>query len=142
MECRHKAKEFECAFCSQLKYIPTITKVCGVPSCSGNTYLTSTYPQSLNGTCENLVASSGNIQIEYVPPSQDKSKSKSPHSPLFQTLLSSPTGQSLPTYVSYPVKIGEQIFHITSLSDLFQKDISGGLCQAPSTVSQCSFLTG
>ena len=136
-------KEFECAFCSHLKYIPTMTTTVNVkPDCSGNTYLTSTYPQSLNGTSETLVASSGNIQMGCVRTSPNGNILYNHHTPAFQTLQSSPTGQSLPTYGSYPVKIGEQIHHIYSLSELFQKDTYAGLSQAPSTVSQISFLTG
>jgi len=125
-----------------LQYIPTITTRCVEPGCSANRGWFATPLLSPNGTSERCFSSYPSSLPGHNPHSPGGNISSSPHTPLFQTVQSFPTGQSVPTCVSYPVKIGEKTHYISSLSDLLQQDISGGLCRSPTVGLEIAILNG
>jgi len=125
-----------------LQYIPTITTKCEVQGCSARMGWFSTPLESLNGTSERYVSSYPSILPGNNQASPNGNISRSPHSPPYQTLQSYQMGRSVPTCVSYPVKIGEKTHYISSLSDLLQQDISGGLCRSPTVGLEIAMLNG
>lgn len=128
--------------CIDLPYFATITTRCEEPGCFSNRGWFSTPLLSPNGTSEKCFSSYPSSLPGNNQGSPNGNISRSPHSPPYQTLQSYQMGQSVPTCVSYPVKIGEKTHYISSLSDLLQQDISGGLCRSPTVGLEIAMLNG